>query len=98
VEEGEPYLVKTSNAYGQYLVWYPRLLEQEARWEEAQAILKQAVEVFEQIGNPVAIASSLNNISSIYRVQGKLEQAIEHYARSLHFYESLELRSRNRVG
>jgi tetratricopeptide (TPR) repeat protein len=73
VEEGEPYLVKTRNAYGQYLVWYSRLLEQEARWEEAQAILKQAVEVFEQISNPDAIASSLHNIGYIYNIQGKTD-------------------------
>jgi tetratricopeptide (TPR) repeat protein len=88
-EEGEPFLGKTSNPYAQYLLYYSRFLEQEARWEEARAILEQAAKTFEQVGNPAGIALSLNNIGVIYASQGKLEQAIKCVAEALNLYEYL---------
>ena len=89
VEEGDPYLEKTSNMYGHYLAWYSRFLEQEARWVEAQTTLKEAANVFEQGGDLAAYASSLNNIGTIYNRQGKLEQALEYYERALALREQV---------
>jgi tetratricopeptide (TPR) repeat protein len=83
VEEGEPFLNKTSDSYGQYLIWYSRFLGQEARWEEARSRLEEAVSVFELVGNPDRIATSLNNIGLIYRQRGKLEEALSYYERAL---------------
>jgi len=88
-EEGEPFLSKTSDSYGQYLAWYSRFLEQEARWEEARDKLQEAADVFEQVGNPADIAASLNNIGFIYRRQGKLEEALSYVKRALAYDEQV---------
>jgi tetratricopeptide (TPR) repeat protein len=88
-EEGEPFLNKTSNLYGQYLVWYSRFLEQESRWKEARDKLVEAVRVFEALGNLSARAVCLNNIGMIYDSQGKLEEALSYQERSLALREQV---------
>jgi len=88
-EEGEPFLSKTKDSYGQYLIWYSRYLEQEARWEEARDKLEEAVKVFEQVGNPASIASSLNNIGFIYSQQGKVAEALSYHERALALFEQV---------
>ena len=70
-------------------LWYSQFLKQEARWEEAQTKLKEAVKVFEQVGDPAAIARSLINIGVIYDTQGKLEQALDYYERALALREQV---------
>jgi tetratricopeptide (TPR) repeat protein len=89
VEEGEPYLGKTSKAFGLYLIWYSRFLEQEARWDEAQTTLKEAAKVLEQVGDPADIALSLNNIGAIYNTQGKLEQALNCFEQARALFEQV---------
>ncbi len=45
VAEEEPFLDRQSDNYGQYLIWYSRFLEQEARWNDARIALQEAVRV-----------------------------------------------------
>ena len=88
-EEGEPFLGKTSDPYGQYLAWYSRFLEQEARWEEARDKLQEAVDVFEQVGNLSGLAGCLNNIGEIYHPQGKLAEALSYHEQALALFEQV---------
>ena len=89
VEESEPFLGKTTEPYGQYLIWYSRFLEQEAHWTEAQAVLEQAVEIFEQVGDSSELATCLNNLGTTYQQQGKFEQALSYYERALALSEQV---------
>ncbi len=83
VEEGEPFLSKTSEPYGYYLLWYARFLEQEVRWQQAQTVLEEAAKIFEQKGNQADFSTALNNLASLYHDQGKHEQAEPLYQRAL---------------
>jgi tetratricopeptide (TPR) repeat protein len=88
-EEGEPFMSKGSDPYGQYLLWYSRFLEQEARWEKARDVLERAAEVFRQTGNRIDLAICLNNIGCIYESQGKLEEALSCFERTLTLREQV---------
>ncbi len=83
VQEGEPFLSPGSQPYGQYLLWSARFLVQDLRWQEAQTVLNQATQVFEQGGKQVDHATALNNLAELYRSQGKYEQAEPLYQRAL---------------
>src|SRR5205085_1198821 len=69
VEEGEPFLSAGSEPYGRYLLWSARFLEQDLRWQEAQAVLNKAAQVFERMGNQGDYATALNNLAALCRVQ-----------------------------
>ncbi len=89
-EEGESFLDKSSNSYGRYLVWHTRFLEQEeASWEEALVILKEAATLFENVKSQFDQAKSLNGIGFIYRKQGKWEEALTYYERALALKERI---------
>src|SRR2546430_5330641 len=75
VEEGEPFLSAGSDPYGRYLLWSARFLEQDVRWQEAQAALEKAAQVFERMGNQGDYATTLNNLAELYRAQSNYEQA-----------------------
>src|SRR5207244_3763679 len=75
VEEGEPFLSAGSEPYGRYLLWSARSLEQDLHWQEAQAALEKAAQVFEQRGNQVDYATTLNNVAELYHDQGNYAQA-----------------------
>ena len=102
-EEEEPFLHKQSEHYGQYLVWYSRLLEQEARWDEARIVLQEATRVFEQRANHADQATCLNNIGTIYNSQGQLDVALDYFQRALALFEQVGnpadiARSLNNIG
>ena len=82
-EDGEPFFNKRSNTYGQYLMWYSRFLEQEARWDEALLALQKAAQVFEWQTNISDLAVCLNNSGSIYNSQGQLATALDYLKRAL---------------
>ena len=77
-DEEEPFLHKQSEHYGQYLVWYSKFLEQEARWDDARIVLQEAAQVFEQGEHHAKQATCLNNIGYIYQQQGQLETALDY--------------------
>jgi tetratricopeptide (TPR) repeat protein len=83
VEEGEPFLSKTGEPYGNYLLWYARFLEQEVHWQQAQTVSEEAAKIFEQMGNQAGFSTALNNLAELYRIQGKYEQAEPLYQRAL---------------
>jgi tetratricopeptide (TPR) repeat protein len=87
--EEEPFLHQRSAHYGQYLLWYSKFLEQEARWDDARIVLQDAVRLFEQVGNPTDIAGSLNNIGYIYNSQGQLDRALDYFQRALALFEQV---------
>lgn len=89
VEEDEHFLRKTTEPYGQYLIWYAKFLMQEGRWQEALNALSEAKQLFEEAGNVARIAVTLNNIGQIYSSQGKLEQALEYCKKALDLYEQI---------
>jgi tetratricopeptide (TPR) repeat protein len=89
-EEEEPFLHKHSEHYGQYLVWYSRFLEQEARWDDARIALQDAARVFEQGANHAHQAMCLNNIGMIYNSQGQLETALDYVQRALALFEQVD--------
>ena len=82
-DEEEPFLNKHSEHYGQYLVWYSRFLEQEARWDDARIVLQDAARIFEQGTNPVDRATVSTTSAYLYYSQGQLETALDYYQRSL---------------
>jgi tetratricopeptide (TPR) repeat protein len=90
VEEGEPFLARMSDPYGQYLFWQARFLEQEARYEEAQTALEEAEQIFEHLGNLADRAASLHNIALLYYSKGDLQQALHYHERALRLKEQLE--------
>ena len=75
VEEGEPFLSKTSELYGVYLLWYAGFLEQEVYWQQAQAVLEEAVKIFEQVSNQAGLSVALRSLAELYEAQGKYKQA-----------------------
>src|SRR3989440_4136924 len=75
VEEGEPFLSADSEPYGHYLLWFSRFLDQAVRWQEAQAVLEKATQVFERGGNQVDYSTALNNLALLYRAQSNYAQA-----------------------
>jgi tetratricopeptide (TPR) repeat protein len=85
-EEGEPFLSKTSLSYGTYLLLYSRYIEQEARMQEAQAMLDTAVKVLEQAGDPTVLAIAFNNLADIYQQQGDYTQALDYFERALDLF------------
>ena len=87
LEEGEPFLSKTSEPYGDYLLWYARFLEQEVHWQQAQTVLEEAAKLFEQVGNQDSFSTALNNLAELYRVQGKYRQAEPLYKRAQAIWE-----------
>jgi tetratricopeptide (TPR) repeat protein len=89
VDEGEPYLTRMSDPYGQYLIWKARFLEQEARYKEAQTALEEAEKIFEHLGNQADRAASLHNIALIYYSTGELEQALHYHKQALTLKEQL---------
>jgi len=103
VEEEEPLLHKHSEHYGQYLMWYSRFLEQEARWDDARIVLRDASRIFEQRANHADQATCLNNIGYIYDSQGQLETALDYHQRALALFEQVGnptdiARSLNNIG
>ena len=88
-EEGEPFLNKTSHAYGQYLLLYSKFLEQEAHWSEAKDMLEMALELFERAKSFNNIALVLNNIGMNYQARGELEPALEYVGRALPLFEEI---------
>lgn len=90
VEEGEPFLARMSDPYGQYLFWQARFLEQEARYEEAQAALEEAEQIFEHLGKQTDLAASLHNIALLHYSRGDLQQALHYHERALRLKEQLE--------
>ena len=88
-EEEEPFLHKQSEHYGQYLLWYSRSLEQEARWDDARIVLQEATQVFEQGENHAQQATCLNNIGDIYDAQGQLDRALDYLQRALALREQV---------
>ena len=88
-EEEEPFLHKKSDRYGQYLLRYSRFLEQEARWDDACIILKEATQVFEQGENRSDQAISLSNIGMIYNSQGQLDLALDYHQQALALFEQM---------
>src|SRR3989440_2742125 len=89
VEEGEPFLSAGSEPYGHYLLGSARSLEQDLRWQEAQAALEKAAHVFEQGGNQVDYSAALNNLAELYRAQGNYAQAEALYQRALAMREQV---------
>ncbi len=89
VAEEEPFLEKQSDRYGQYLVWYSQFLGQEARRDDARIVLQEAVQVFEQRGDPSGQAVCLNNIGVTYGSQGQLDTALDYLLRALTFFEQV---------
>jgi tetratricopeptide (TPR) repeat protein len=89
VEEGEPFLNKTSDPYGQYLFWLSKFLEQEARWEEARKSLEEAVEIFQQTGNVMEHAKCLNEIGEIFYFQAEWKAALDYYQKALALREQI---------
>ncbi len=89
VDEGEPYLARMSDPYGQYLIWNARFLEQEARYKEAQIALKEAEKIFEHLGNQADRAASVHNIALIYYSTGDLQQALHYHEQALTLKEQL---------
>src|SRR5438105_3235840 len=89
VEEGEPFLSPDSKPYGHYLLLSARFLEQDLRWQEAQAALEKAAQVFEQRGNQVDYSTTLNNLAELYRAQGNYAQAEPLYQRALAIWEQV---------
>ncbi len=87
VEEGEPFFERTSYPYGQYLIWYSKFLEQDARWEEAQKVLEQAAKIFEQREDFPNYAICLHNIGFNYQQQGKFDQALSYLERASAAFE-----------
>jgi tetratricopeptide (TPR) repeat protein len=90
VEEGEPFLARMSDPYGQYLFWQARILEQEARYEEAQTALEEAEQIFEHLGNQADRAASLHNIALLHYSKGDGQQALHYHERALRLKEQLE--------
>lgn len=90
VEEGEPFLARMSDPYGQYLFWQARFLEQEARYEEAQAALEEAEQIFEHLGSQADRAASLHNIALLHYSKGDGQQALHYHERALRLKEQLE--------
>jgi tetratricopeptide (TPR) repeat protein len=88
-EEEEPFLHQHSEHYGQYLLWYSRFLEQEARWDDARIVLQNAARMFEEGANRADQATCLNNIGMIYNSQGQLDVALDYYQRALALYEQV---------
>ena len=89
VEEGEPFLSAGREPYGRYLLWLASSLEQNVRWQEAQAALEKAAQVFEQGGNQADYSAALNNLAELYRVQGNYAQAEPLMKRSLAIWEQV---------
>src|SRR6266487_2425146 len=87
VEEGEPFLSKTSESYGYYLLWSARFLEQEVHWQQAQTVLEEAAKIFEQVGNQAGFSTALNDLAGLYYAQGKYKQAEPLYKRALAIVE-----------
>ena len=103
VEEGEPFLNPASVPCGQYMFQYYLFLEQEARWEEAQAILEQATRVFEQVDDFAARARFLNNVGVFHNAKGEAQQALSYFEQALALSEQVNdldsiARSLNNIG
>jgi tetratricopeptide (TPR) repeat protein len=90
VEEGESFLARMGDPYGQYLFWQARFLEQEACYEEAQKALEEAEKIFEHLGKQADRAASLHNIALLHYSMGDLQQALQYHERALQLKEQLE--------
>jgi tetratricopeptide (TPR) repeat protein len=88
-DEEEPFLHKQSEHYGQYLVWYSKFLEQDARWDDARIVLQEASQVFEQGEHLTLQATCFNNIGNVYDSQGQLEMALDYFQRALTLFEQV---------
>ena len=67
------------------------LLEKVSRYEEAESILRDVVEVKVRLlgDKDLSVAESLNNLGLVMQEQGKLREADEIYARALEISESV---------
>jgi tetratricopeptide (TPR) repeat protein len=91
VEEDEPFIRKANFPYGQYLFWYAHFLTQEARWEEAQAMLGQAVEIFKEIRDYAMVVVCYSNAGYICQQQGQLEGALSYFMQTLSLSEQADI-------
>ncbi|MEO3793522.1 BTAD domain-containing putative transcriptional regulator [Nonomuraea sp. B10E15] len=59
------------------------------RYSEAQPLLLQAIDIFEQIGEPHGTALALRNLALSQRVRGDLDAALERYRQALRLLEEV---------
>ncbi len=90
VEEGEPYLNKTTNSYGKFLMWHARILRLDLRWEDSLAVLGEAARIFEQTKNFNDLANCYISLGYCLTQVGKLEQALENFNQVLMFGSQLD--------
>jgi tetratricopeptide (TPR) repeat protein len=64
-------------------------LSSTGKYPEALASLRESLSAYEKIGDKAAMPSVLNNLASVYKNMGRLEEAKAYYERSLTLTEEL---------
>lgn len=73
---------------------YPAALNIQGRYDSSLLLNKESLRKAEAIGDPVYLASALNNLGSVHSMMGNSEEAVSHYLRSITILERLRDSSR----
>jgi len=65
-----------------------RILVRLKRYDDALACFRNGVEIYDKVGNQIALAWQLENIGSVYRELEEWNTALEYYSKSLAIFEA----------
>ncbi len=71
------------------LSWSGNLAKLQGEYAEARALLERSLDIRRQLGEPTAVAESLNNLGNVLRDLGEWDAAEAHYRESHRTYEAV---------